>query len=261
MALIHNVSFNQETRVLSLSDRAGNVISSCEVPSKGNELTLTATVNNSSVRLKKNGTLSNTYEVNTGSGWAAYEFETRIPLNAGQSCKWRCSSHPDSQSSSNYVQFEMTGAFEASGNCNSMLDGTNFSTMTSLADYPYALYCLFSGCASLTKTPELPTTTLANACYYALFKNTGLAKTPLLPATTLSTDCYVEMFSGSGSLKEVRIAATTIVAGALNSWLSNVSLSGDFYCDPNAVIFPTDSASGIPQNWTREDIANYPTTP
>ena len=87
MALIYNASFDSQTRVLSLLDKAGNVISSCEVPSKGDPLTLTATVVNSSVKLTKNGTLSNTYEVNTGSGWQSYTFGTVIPLNAGQSCK------------------------------------------------------------------------------------------------------------------------------------------------------------------------------
>jgi hypothetical protein len=218
-------------------------------------LTLKAT-ESSTITLKQVGTSANTYERNLGSGWAAYTLGTSISRSAGTTVQFRCSSHPDSQSSSNYVQFEMTGVFEASGNCNSILDGTNFATMTSLADYPFALYCLFRGCASLTRAPALPATTLAESCYYALFKNTGLAKTPLLPATTLSTGCYGEMFSGSGSLKEVRIAATTLAANSLTNWLKDVALSGDFYCDPNTT-YPT-SANGCPGGWTIHNLANYP---
>ena len=170
MALIYNATFDSQTRILSLLDKAGNVISSCEVPSKskGNELTLTATADNSSVKLTKKGTLSNTYEVNTGNGWTAYGFGNGIPVNAGESCKWRCSAHPTTQSDSNYVRFVMTGTIEASGNCNSMLS-SDFENLTSLSGYACAFYNLFSGCAELTKAPELPATTLAPICNSDMF--------------------------------------------------------------------------------------------
>ena len=224
MALIYDVVFDSQTRILSLLDKAGNAISSCEVPSKSKELTLKATVDNSSVKLTKNGTLSNTYEVNVGSGWTAYEFGTVIPLNAGQSCKWRCSNHPTTQSTSNYVQFVMTGTIEASGNCNSMLS-MNFENMTSLSGYTYAFYRLFKDCKALTKAPDLP-------------------------ATTLQSYCYSSMFDSCSALTEVRITATTTATDALSNWLSGVAASGDFYCNPNAN-FEINSASGIPANWNR----------
>ena len=303
-----------------------------------NALTLTATADNSSVKLTKNGTLDNTFEVDTGNGWTAYEFDTVIPLNAGQSCKWRCSAHPTTQSDTNYVQFVMTGTIEASGNVNSML-GRDFENLTSLSGYDYAFkrlfrnctsltqapslpattlanncyyymfndctslvqapelpattlanncytsmfngctslvqapelpattlanYCygyMFDGCTSLVQSPELPATTLANYCYGYMFRNcTSLTKAPSLPATTLAIFCYEYMFSGCESLKEVRISATTTETGALNYWLSGVSATGDFYCDPNATIFPADSESGIPANWRRLNINDYPQT-
>ena len=115
MALIYNATFDSQTRILSLLDKAGNVISSCEVPSKRNELTLTATADNSSVKLIRGGEVNNTYEVNTGSGWGSYTFDTVIELNKGQSCKWRCTSHPTSFNPNTYVKFVMTGRIEASG--------------------------------------------------------------------------------------------------------------------------------------------------
>lgn len=242
MSLIYNATFDSQTRVLSLLDKAGNVISSCEVPSKDDitkPLTLTATADNSSVRLWVSGTVNNTFEVDKGNGWEDYELkqsstpETTIPLNAGQSCKWRCKSHPSTQTSSRYVRFVMSGTIEASGNCNSMLS-SDFENLTSLSGYDYAFVSLFKGCESLTKAPLLPATTLSNYC------------------------CYF-MFEGCKSLKEVRIAATKTATGALSNWLNGVSATGDFYCDPSAKIFPS-GASGIPSGWTKHALSDYPQT-
>ena len=118
---------------------------------------------------------------------------------------------------------------------------------------------MFFNCQSLTKAPELPATTLADGCYQYMFKACqSLTKAPELPATTLADGCYLCMFDGCQSLKEVRVSATTTAEKALSYWLDGVSATGDFYCDPNATIFPTDSASGIPANWTRRNIADYP---
>ena len=213
-------------------------------------LTLTATADNSSVKLMKNGTLDNTYEVNTGNGWEDYAFNTVIPLNAGQSCKWRCKSHPTTQTYSNHVQFVMTGKIEASGSCSPMLS-SDFENITSLSGYDYAFYNLFKSCTELTKAPELPATTLSRSCYSGMFKGcTSLMQAPELPATTLTNYCYSNMFNGCSNLKEVRISATTTATNALDSWLSGVATTGNFYCDPNATIFPT-GVSGIPEGWSR----------
>ena len=226
MSLIYNATFDSGTRVLSLLDKAGNVISSCEVPSKskGNELTLTATADNSSVKLRKWGELSNTYEVNTGSGWQSYTFGTTINLNNGQSCKWRCSAHPSMQYISDYVYFVMTGSIEASGNCNSMLN-SDFDNITSLTGYDYAFVSLFQGCWALKQAPSLPATTLADSCYYKMFYEcTNLVQAPELPALSIPgsfiydrtnvSGCYVSMFEGCRSLVNApALPATTLGKG------------------------------------------------
>ena len=224
MSLIYNATFDSQTRVLSLLDKAGNVISSCEVPSKskGNELTLTATANNSSVELRKRGTLSNTYEVNKGNGWEAYAFGTVIPLNSGESCKWRCSAHPTTQSGLNYVRFVMTGTIEASGNCNSMLN-SDFEGITSLAGYDYAFVTLFRECRSLTRSPELPATALSPSCYLNMFNYCeGLTQAPVLPATRLANNCYNSMFSDCTALTKApeQLPATELAESCYSNMFS-----------------------------------------
>jgi hypothetical protein len=183
-------------------------------------LTLTATANNSSVKLTKNGTLSNTYEVNTGAGWQSYTFNTVINLNQGNSVKWRCSAHPTTQTSQDFIQFVMIGKIEASGNIISMLDGANFRSMTSLSGYDHTFFDLFKDCASLTKAPDLPATTLADYCYAGMFKEcTSLTQAPALPATTLPQRCYNGMFSGCTSLTQASDLPATILATSCYAYM------------------------------------------
>ena len=266
MSLIYNATFDSQTRVLSLLDKAGNVISSCEVPSKelvddpNKPLMFRAIADNSSVTLRKYGTLSNTYQTSTnGTDWTDYTLRTKISLNKGESIYFRCSAHPTTHTKSNYVKFVMKGKIEAWHNAYSMISSSFTDTGYSVGEY--GMFNLFNGCASLTKAPLL-LNALAGNCYYNMFQGcTSLVQPPELPATTLARFCYSFMFSGCTALKEVRISATTTADNALTQWLSDVSATGDFYCDPNATIFPTDSTSGIPQNWNRHALADYPVTP
>ena len=264
MALIYDVLFDSQTRILSLLDKAGNVISSCEVPSKeplvddpSKPLMLRAIEDNSSVTLTKNGTLSNTYQTSTnGTDWTNYTLGTEISLNKGEVVYFRCSNHPTTQSDSNYVQFVMTGKIEAWHNAYSMISSSFTNTGASVGDY--GMVRLFKDCASLTKAPLL-LNALASHCYKSMFNGcSSLTQAPELPATTLADYCYLGMFSGCSSLNEVRVSATTTASYAQDSWLSGVSATGDFYCNPNATIFPTDSVSGIPKGWTRHALADYP---
>ena len=251
MALIYDVDFNSGTRVLSLLDKAGNVISSCEVPSKGDPLTLTATSDNSSVKLTKNGTLSNTFEVDKGNGWEDYAFGTVIPLNAGQSCKWRCKSHPTNQDRDNYVRFVMKGKIGASGNCNSMLS-SDFENITSLSGYNFAFRNLFKDCTSLTKAPELPATKLTTFCYNGMFYNcSSLVKAPELPATYIYDYSYGAMFYNCTRLRGIHVAAQSSQSSGypFERWVHNVPTTGNFYADPNMNY--SSGEYGIPVGWER----------
>lgn len=278
--LLYGASYSNG--VLSFTDKQGRTICSAHL---SNYLTLTATSDNSSVALTKVGTLSNEFEVNVGNGWEAYTFDTVIPLNDGQSCKWRCSAHPTMQSSSNYVKFVMTGTIEASGNCNSMLN-SDFEGITSLYDYDYAFYSLFRDCTSLTKAPNLPATTLSASCYESMFRGcTYLTESPVLPAAYLQryweskpTYCYRSLFDGCTRLKKITCLATHYIFSTKNgtstgaiiyantaSWVHNVPSGGTFYYPVFKTIFgydqyqygslhPSDSDWQIPYGWSKVDI-------
>ena len=317
MSLIYNATFDSQTRVLSLLDKAGNVISSCEVPSKElvdditKPLTFRATQDGSSVKLTKMGRPVGDFQTSRDGGntWTDYTLDTAITLNTGDEVSFRAKAdRTEAQSRSKNFYFKMTGKIEAWHNVMSLYRTNDFATYNTLVES--AFNGLFSGCFSLTKAPVLPATTLATDCYESMFVGCGsltkapelpattlvygcysrmferasslteapvlhattlesfcyyymfsgcqsLTKAPELPATTLAQSCYQYMFDGCQSLKEVRIAATTTAENALSGWLYNVSATGDFYCNPNATIFPTGT-SGIPKNWTRRNIADYP---
>ena len=290
MALIYDVSFDSGTRVLSLLDKAGNVISQCEVPSKEVDditkpLTFKATQDSSTVKLKKYGSPSGDFQTSRDGGntWEDYTIGSRITLNTDDEVSFRAKADRTSeQTSENYFGFQMTGKIEAWHNVMSLYRTNDFATYesvvacafrslfkncTSLIKAPalpattLASNCyseMFSGCQSLTKAPELPATKLAQSCYSYMFDGCrSLTKAPALPAKYLAFSCYYVMFNGCQSLKEVRIAAISKGTYALDYWLSGVSATGDFYCDPNATIFPTGT-SGIPKGWTRHSIAHYP---
>ena len=224
-------------------------------------LTFKATLDGSTVKLAKTGSPSGDFQLSSdgGNNWVDYTIGTVIRLNIGDEVSFRAkSSRTTSQTMRDYFSFEMTGKIEAWHNVMSLYSTSGFATNNIVESY--AFYSLFYNCTSLTKAPVLPATTLVRGCYaYMFFRCQSLTKAPALPATTLTSECYPSMFSGCQSLKEVRVSATTNKGSiALEEWLYDVSATGDFYCDPNATIFPTDSASGIPANWTRHNIADYP---
>ena len=269
MTLIYNATFDKNTRKLSFEDRAGNEIYSFTVPERApavdsvtKPLTFKATQDGSTVALTKGGSPSGAFQTSTDGGntWVDYTIDTSITLNTGDEVSFRAKANRTSpQGFSDSFHFQMTGKIEAWHNVMSLYRTNDFATYMSVVDY--AFRGLFANCTSLVKAPVLPATTLADSCYWVMFHGCqSLTKAPELPATTLAHDCYYMMFYNCFSLKEVRVSATTTESGALNGWLRNVSATGDFYCDPNATIFPSGD-SGCPSGWTKHNIADYPSTP
>ena len=120
---------------------------------------------------------------------------------------------------------------------------------TTLAQTCYQF--MFLGCTSLTSTPILPATTLANDCYRYMFSDcTSLVNAPSLPATTLKNYCYEGMFSNCTSLNSITVYADDISAtNCTTDWLYGVASSGTFH-NLGSATYTTDSTSGIPSGWT-----------
>lgn len=214
----------------------------------------------STVTLKKSGSQLSAwgdFEISRDGGeWEDYTVSTPITLNRGHYVSFRTKTTAGVDKDS-FWKFFMSGKINAYNNINSMVSA-DFLNLSELA--PYQFHHLFDDCPALYKAPLLPATTLAPYCYWYTFSLCyRLTKAPYLPATILAEHCYERMFFVCSKLKEVRISATTTADGALIDWLTSVSDSGNFYCDPNATIFPA-GASGIPLGWTRLPLSDYPTT-
>ena len=96
-----------------------------------------------------------------------------------------------------------------SGDIRTLVDYENYATVSTAN----ARFCsLFESCKSLTTSPELPATTLAESCYeYMFYKCTSLTVAPELPATTLTEFCYNRMFYKCTSLTVApELPATTL---------------------------------------------------
>ena len=179
-----------------------------------------------------------------------------------------------------YSNFSGTSCqFAVKGNIMSLLDSTNFSTMTALQSactFFNLFYCcsgltdaeylllpattlaasaytnMFAYCSSLTTAPELPATTLANHCYNNMFSGCiSLISAPELPATTLVTRCYYQMFYNCSKLNYIKCLATDISASYSTSyWVDCVASAGTFVMADGTSW--TNGVSGIPTGWIKE---------
>ena len=220
MSLIYNATFDKNTRKLSFEDKAGNEIYSFIVPERApvdyitKPLTFKATQDGSTVKLTKYNFPSGSFQTSRDGGntWTDYTINTAITLNTGDEVAFRAKSDRTSaQDANNHFQFKMTGKIEAWHNVMSMYRKDDFATYNT--DMAYSFTRLFNGCASLTKAPALPATTLADYCYNGMFTGcTSLTKAPELPATTLVQYCYSYMFSGCTSLVNAPVLPATTLA-------------------------------------------------
>ena len=109
--------------------------------------------------------------------------------------------------------FGGSASFEVEGNIMSLINPTDFSTLTTL-ESANAFNSLFKNCTGLTSAENLilPATTLTSYCYQQMFyRCTSLTTAPALPATTLAGYCYGNMFDGCKSLTTApELPATTL---------------------------------------------------
>ena len=111
---------------------------------------------------------------------------------------------------------------------------------------------MFAHSTSLVKAPELPATTLGDACYWYMFQGCPITTAPELNATTLVKECYGGMFNACSNLNYIKCTATSISAtGCLGAWVDGVAATGKFV--KNANTSWTTGVNGIPSGWIVQD--------
>ena len=178
-------------------------------------LTFTAQQSNSTIGLNKLSTYQTLEYSYDKSSWSSMNTSTTITLSNIDDKVYLRGILSANNTDSNYTQFKMTGKIAASGNINSIWNYRDLNASLKR-------YCgcrMFYNCTSLTTTPELPATELADYCYQYMFKGcTSLTTAPeLLPATTLTPYCYSQMFYNCTSLTVApELPATTLATRCYN---------------------------------------------
>lgn len=133
---------------------------------------------------------------------------------------------------------------------------------TTLTEYCYR--ALFSWCTELTVAPKLPATTLAKGVYWYMFEKCAIVEAPELLAETLVQECYGNMFTGCTSLNYIKCMANSgfNAASAKTNWTSGVASSGTFVKDSGVSTDTwTRGNNGIPTNWlVYDDVPVVPPT-
>lgn len=216
-------------------------------------LTFVAGADNMSVGLTSAG--NNVYQYSTDSGqtWSNLaNNESTTSVNSGQTIMFKAYNGIGT----------LTPSVSASvqGNVMSLLYGDNFYGQTTIENQNQ-FRGLFSNSYNLTSAENLilPATTLAQNCYYEMFRNCiNLTTAPELPATTLVTNCYRYMFAGCTSLNYIKCLATNISAyRCTGSWVDGVAASGTFVKAASMSSWTT-SRDGIPSNWTIQNDDGSP---
>lgn len=225
------------------------------------------------------------YSINGGE-WISItaSSDTVINVSSGDVVRLKGTNNTYAGSKANYSGFEGgTATYDIEGNIMSLVYGDNFSGNTALTGtYNFCSmfklsnaisaenlilptttltnYCyraMFSKATSLEVATALPATTLSQGCYCGMFEDcASLTTAPDLPATTLVTWCYGLMFDRCTNLNYIKCLATDISATSCTEyWVSGVASVGTFVKDSNTTWFRGEN--GIPLGWT---VENYTPT-
>jgi hypothetical protein len=176
----------------------------CCVASAANYLTFTAESDNADFSRTFCGNLLTIpdiqYSLDDGQTWTSLGGEVLLKKKGDKALLRGNNPEGLSQSSSNYVCFQIYSPISVSGSVMSLIDGTGESDTIPNA---YCFYRLFYNCAGMIQAPDLPATALTKGCYQNMFEGcTNLKRAPELPAMTLAEGCYQNMFYGCTNLTE-----------------------------------------------------------
>ena len=221
------------------------------------------------------------YKLNNGA-WTSITSYTgssapTITVKVGDKIQFRGNNEQYASGPSKYNTFNgSTAEFEVEGNIMSLINSTDFSTLTALSsDYTFNFLfnectgltsaenlimpataltencyrCMFQNCSSLTTAPSvLPATTLKNYCYSNMFQYcSSLTTAPELPATTLADYCYNNMFRNCKKLATApELPATNLANGCYNYMFYNCTSLNYIKCLAKNI-----SAYNCTNNWVR----------
>ena len=138
-----------------------------------------------------------------GITWAELTTDKIITLGVGNKLYMKGNLPTSTKAGS----FTITGKFNLSGNCNSMIFGDNAESAyaTNLTGYGHAFEQLFEGCPVVEISQTfLPAIMVPSYCYRYMFRNCiYLKNTPDLPADIVDSYGYSYMFYGCSNLTEV----------------------------------------------------------
>lgn len=142
------------------------------------------------------------YSVDNGTTWNTLAYDTPITLaNVGDKVMIKGNNPKgmnydnvteDTDPSSNWNQFELTGKISASGDVLSLI--SEDMSVKDLSGTNYCFLALFDSQEALVKAPNVGATKLGEYCYNFMFYNTSITTAPELPAITLANGCYKAMF-------------------------------------------------------------------
>ena len=242
------------------------------------------------------------YSLNGGE-WTpitAASTPTGITVVANDVIRFKGTNNTYAGSKSNYASFgkdtsastdvSSTAYFVAEGNVMSLIYGDNFignTAMTGTYNFcslfkrsniesaenlvlpsttltNYCYRAMFSWCTVLTVAPKLPATTLAQGVYWYMFERCAITEAPELLAETLVRECYGYMFTNCTRLNYIKCMANAGIgsASANTGWVTAVASSGTFVKDSGVAVGTWGRGNnGIPTNWlVYDDIPVVPPT-
>jgi len=156
-----------------------------------------------------------------GKNWSTYKSNTEVYIGKGQSVYFRAKKNQKvamafgDTALDNASRFYITGSISTPVKCSGNIMSLYGPDCPDLPLQKFAFANMFygTGCSDFLATaPSLPSTSLAEYCYYQMFFSCmHLMSPPVLPATTMAGHCYELMFIGCMSLKRLpALPATTL---------------------------------------------------
>ena len=117
---------------------------------------------------------------------------------------------------------------------------------TTLADFCYNN--TFNGCRSLTGSCVLPAKILTNSCYFSAFRSSGIQSIEIIGENSNVTNCLRQVLRDASSCNYIKLMANPTLSNS-TEFSRNVAASGIFVKHIDAT-WTTTGYDGVPTGWT-----------